>query len=155
MRAFRGAVMLIAAGCISQSLSDETSNALDFSSIGNNLPLAESFPCVCGVFLSGQFVKGRKDQPKGNAALLHEHPDHFACNPSGNKQCINKCLELIVKHLPNSGTILCGAIDRDCHRERAYLFIKNCNDTWINTNLSAGREYCCKDGMPYKCPILS
>lgn len=34
---------------------------------------------------------------------------------------------------------------------QAYLFIKNCKDEWINTNLSAGREYCCKDGSPYKC----
>lgn len=34
---------------------------------------------------------------------------------------------------------------------QAYLFIKNCKDEWINTNLSAGKEYCCKDGTPYKC----
>ncbi|XP_015608435.1 follicle cell protein 3C-1 isoform X3 [Cephus cinctus] len=111
--------------------------------------------CVCGVFLSGQFKKGSKEQPKGNPALLHEHPDTFACTAVGNKLCTNKCLDIIVKHLPNSPAILCGSIDRDCHKERAYLFIKNCKDEWINTNLSAGREYCCKDGIPYKCPILS
>lgn len=57
----------------------------------------------------------------------------------------------IAKHLPNSPTILCGSIDRDVYRERAYLFIQNCDGTWINTNLSAGREFCCKDGSPYKC----
>nr|CAD7447468.1 unnamed protein product [Timema bartmani] len=130
-------------------------------------------PCTCGVFLSGQFTKNSQDPPKGHPALLHEHPDPFPCNIWGNKQCTNRCLDIslkgslfgsiinllmidsqIVKHLPNSPTILCGSIDRDCHRERAYLFIKNCNNTWINTNLSAGREYCCKDGAPIKCPIL-
>lgn len=60
----------------------------------------------------------------------------------------------MVKHLPNSPAILCGSIERDCHKERAYLFIQNCNSTWINTNLSAGREYCCKDSLPYKCPLI-
>lgn len=61
------------------------------------------------------------------------------------------CLFQIAKHLPNSPVILCGSIDRDVYRERAYLFIQDCKGTWINTNLSAGREYCCKDGSPYKC----
>ncbi|XP_069701963.1 follicle cell protein 3C-1 isoform X2 [Periplaneta americana] len=122
---------------------------------GNVLPtVAGPFPCVCGVFLSGQFVKGSHDPPTGNAALLHEHTDSLPCNAYGNKQCTNKCLDSIVKHLPNSPALICGSIERDCHKERAYLFIKNCNDTWINTNLSAGREYCCKDNIPYKCPIL-
>lgn len=60
----------------------------------------------------------------------------------------------IVKYLPNSPNIICGTIDRDCHRERAYLFVQNCNATWVNTNLSAGREYCCKDGTSFKCPML-
>ncbi|XP_063973463.1 follicle cell protein 3C-1 [Diachasmimorpha longicaudata] len=111
--------------------------------------------CICGVFLSGQFKKGSKEAPKGYPALLHEHAEAFPCTPVGNKLCTNKCLDAIVKHLPNSPAILCGSIDRDCHKERAYLFIKNCKDDWFNTNLSAGREYCCKDGIPYKCPILS
>ncbi|KDR24414.1 follicle cell protein 3C-1 isoform X2 [Zootermopsis nevadensis] len=160
MRSFGHVVILVAAVCVSYSVSDEHSNALDFGplippKLGDNLPPTESFPCVCGVFLTGQFVKGSRDPPRGNAALLHENSDPLPCNPFGNKQCTNKCLDLIVKHLPNSAAILCGSIDRDCHKERAYLFIKNCNDTWINTNLSAGREYCCKDGKPYKCPILS
>ncbi|XP_014471214.1 PREDICTED: follicle cell protein 3C-1 [Dinoponera quadriceps] len=107
--------------------------------------------CVCGIFLSGQFKKGSKEQPKGHPALLHEHPDTFPCNTVGNRLCTNKCLETIVKYLPNSAAILCASIDRDCHKEKAYLFIKNCKDEWTNTNLSAGREYCCKDGLPYKC----
>nr|CAD7413404.1 unnamed protein product [Timema poppensis] len=75
-------------------------------------------PCTCGVFLSGQFTKNSQEPPKGHPALLHEHPDPFPCNIWGNKQCTNRCLDIIVKHLPNSPTILCGSIDRDCHRER-------------------------------------
>lgn len=107
--------------------------------------------CVCGVFLSGQFKKGSKEQPTGNAVLMHDQPESFPCTSIGNRLCINKCLETIVKYLPNSSSILCGLLDRDCHKERAYLFVKNCKNEWINTNLSAGREYCCKDGASYKC----
>lgn len=110
-------------------------------------------PCTCGVFLTGQFVKGGNQEPTGNPALLHEHEETYPCNAFGSKQCTNKCLDILVKHLPNSPAIICGSIDRDCYKERAYVFVKNCNNTWVNTNLSAGREYCCKDGTPYKCPL--
>ncbi|XP_055716559.1 follicle cell protein 3C-1 [Phlebotomus papatasi] len=114
----------------------------------------ERHPCSCAVFLSGQFTKGSKEAPRGSPALIHEHEETFQCTLLGLKQCTNWCLESLVKHLPNSGPLLCAAIDRDCHKERAYLFVENCNGTWINTNFSAGREYCCKDGVPYKCPLL-
>lgn len=103
--------------------------------------------------MSGQFVKGSKDQPKGHPAMIQESDEAFACNSYGQKQCTNRCLEGIVKHLPNSASILCGSIDRDCFKERAHLFIKNCGSQWSNTNLSAGREYCCKTGEAYTCPI--
>ncbi|CAO1417443.1 unnamed protein product, partial [Diamesa tonsa] len=113
---------------------------------------ASSYPCSCAVFLSGQFKKGSGEQPKGLPALMmHEIEGSFSCNSVGNKMCINKCLDSIVKHLPNSASIICGTIDRDCYKERAYLFIQNCSPNWINSNLSAGREYCCKSGEPYKC----
>ncbi|KAF5277814.1 hypothetical protein FQR65_LT03795 [Abscondita terminalis] len=108
-------------------------------------------PCSCGVFLSGQFVKGSKQPPKGNPALLQEMDNPFVNNAVGNRQCINKCLELIIKHLSKSADILCASIDRDCHKEKAHLFIKNHNCQWMNSNLSAGREFCCKDNEPYKC----
>lgn len=49
--------------------------------------------CVCGVFLSGQFTRGAP--PTGNPALLHEHELLFPCSITGNKQCINKCLETV------------------------------------------------------------
>lgn len=144
----------------------------------NGGPTAAQVPCTCGVFLSGQFEKGSSAQPRGHAALMHEQDALLACNQQGNKQCTNRCLEMvrkewrvntsrdddvcddiiyncaqIVKHLPNSPNIICGTIDRDCHRERAYLFIQNCNSTWLNTKLSAGREYCCKSGVSVPCPL--
>lgn len=65
-----------------------------------------SFPCVCGVFLSGQFVKGSHDPPKGNAALLHEHPEPLPCNSFGNKQCTNKCLDLVSTTQQNTTTVM-------------------------------------------------
>lgn len=109
-------------------------------------------PCSCAVFMSGQFKKGSIEQPKGLPALIQETEITYPCTPAGTKMCINKCLESIVKHLPNSPAIICGTIDRDCHRERAYLWVQNCDgSTWINSNLSAGREYCCKSGESVSC----
>ncbi|KAL6432512.1 hypothetical protein ACFW04_006826 [Cataglyphis niger] len=141
-------ILVVMVLCMSYSYAET-------NSIGTNIklsnPIEERIGCVCAVFLSGQFTKGSKEQPKGYPAFLHEHPDTVPCNTIGNKLCTSKCLEAIVKYLPNSSTMICASLDRDCHKERAYLFIKNCKDEWINTNLSAGREYCCKDGSPYKC----
>ncbi|CAI6362504.1 unnamed protein product [Macrosiphum euphorbiae] len=125
------------------------------------LPFAQSLsssntktPCICGVFLSSQITKGSKKQPTGYAALLHEQDESAPCNALGVKTCTNKCLEIIAKHLPNSPAIICGSVDRDVYKERAHLFVKNCNDSWINTLLSTGKEFCCKDGQHYKCPVL-
>ncbi|XP_031635749.1 follicle cell protein 3C-1 [Contarinia nasturtii] len=115
-------------------------------------PVVNQTACNCGVFLSGQFKKGSSDPPVGVPTLMHEQDAMVPCTLMGHKQCSNKCLETIAKHLPNSPVILCGSIDRDVYRERAYLFVQNCNGTWVNTNFSAGREFCCKDGSPYKCP---
>lgn len=109
--------------------------------------------CSCAVFLSGQFKKHSNEQPKGLPALTQETDMQYPCNPTGIKMCINKCLESIVKHLPNSAQIICGTIDRDVvWREKASLWVQNCNSTtWINSNLSAGREYCCKSGESVSC----
>lgn len=52
-------------------------------------------PCTCGIFLSGQFKKGSKDQPKGVPVLTQEMDTPFMNNAIGNRQCINKCLELV------------------------------------------------------------
>ncbi|XP_039498201.1 follicle cell protein 3C-1 [Drosophila santomea] len=107
-------------------------------------------PCTCGVFLSSQIPNGLPTKP-----LIHQELDHmFPCNAIGRKQCQTKCLETIVQHLPNSANIVCSALGHDCHKERAYLFIKNCHNQWVNTNLQAGREYCCRSGLPYRCPLM-
>lgn len=52
-------------------------------------------PCICGIFLSGQFKKGSKEQPKGVPVLTQEMDTPFMNNSMGNRQCINKCLELV------------------------------------------------------------
>lgn len=111
-------------------------------------------PCTCGIFLSGQFKKGSKAAPKGEPVITEEQDAHFAHNSIGQRQCANKCIESIIKYLPKSADIICSTIDRDCHKEKAYLFTKNYNDKWINSNMSAGRAFCCKDNKPYKCPMV-
>ncbi|GJQ67173.1 hypothetical protein Trydic_g8084 [Trypoxylus dichotomus] len=130
--------------------------------IKNNIPMPPKIhhkhliplvPCGCGIFLSGQFEKGSKEQPKGLPALTQEVGGFFPNNPIGIKQCTSKCLDMIIKHLPKSSDIICATIDRDCYKERAYLFIQNHSTKWINSKMSAGREFCCKNNLPYKCPL--
>jgi hypothetical protein len=65
------------------------------SPVSSSATEAPVIGCTCGVFLSGQFKKGSKEQPKGNPALLHEHPDIFPCSNIGNKMCTNKCLDVV------------------------------------------------------------
>ncbi|XP_061396920.1 follicle cell protein 3C-1-like [Musca vetustissima] len=113
----------------------------------------ELVPCTCGIFLNTQFTKGSTDPPRGEAVVSNSLDRTFACNGIGQKHCQTKCLEQIVRHLPNSANILCAALDHDIHKQRAYLFTKNCQDIWVNTNLAAGREYCCKNREPYNCKL--
>ncbi|XP_022919127.1 follicle cell protein 3C-1 isoform X2 [Onthophagus taurus] len=113
----------------------------------------DPIPCTCGVFLSGQISKESKNEVTGKPAFTIEAGATFADNSIGLRQCMNKCLEQIVKFLPKSADIICGTMERDCYKEKAYLFVKNHSKKWINSNMSAGREYCCKDNTPYKCPI--
>ncbi|XP_014246535.1 follicle cell protein 3C-1 [Cimex lectularius] len=108
-------------------------------------------PCVCGVFLSGQ-VKP-KQQPTGYPLVLNEFDDHYVCNSMGVKQCQTKCVEQLLKYLSGNQSNACGLLDRDAYKERAHLLVKNCDNVWHNTRMSSGRELCCKDGKPYKCPI--
>ncbi|XP_017099213.2 follicle cell protein 3C-1 [Drosophila bipectinata] len=138
-------------------MSTTTSSSL-INTIPSPLPTPESVqpqdnqpvPCTCGVFLSSQIQNGLPTAP-----LIHQELDRmFPCNAIGRKQCQTKCLEAIVQHLPNSANIVCSALGHDCHKERAYLFIKNCHNQWVNTNLQAGREYCCRGGLPYRCPLM-
>lgn len=138
--------------CLTSVLAD---SQMKVKAINSTLKISTTDPpvgCACGIFLSGQFKKGSKEPPKGNPAIINDLPDELPCTPAGNRLCINKCVETIIKHLPNSPKIICSSIEHDCHKQRAHLFIKNCKSGWINTNLSGGREYCCKNGTPYKCP---
>uniref|UniRef100_A0A336MK61 CSON001023 protein n=1 Tax=Culicoides sonorensis TaxID=179676 RepID=A0A336MK61_CULSO len=139
------------------ALIDSAKFSSSLASLGRNLTNANNnpdlTPCTCGIFLTSQFKKGSTEQPTGNPVLMSEINQVFPCNLAGQKMCQNKCLDSIVKHLPNSPMILCGSVDRDIHKERAYLWIQNCSPKWSNTNLSAGREYCCKAGEYYKCPF--
>ncbi|XP_034476760.1 follicle cell protein 3C-1 [Drosophila innubila] len=142
----------------SNSSSSSTTSTTE-SSLDNTLPtpptpptaaLNQPVPCTCGVFLSSQIKNGLPETP-----LIHNEMDRmFPCNAIGRKQCQTKCLETIVQHLPNSANIVCATLGHNCHKERAYLFIKNCHNQWVNTNLQAGREYCCKEGVPYRCPLI-
>lgn len=64
--------------------------------------------CTCGVFLSGQFKKGSKEAPEGNAALMHEQDSMYPCTSIGAKQCSNKCLETVrVFHFSFNIIIVC------------------------------------------------
>lgn len=144
---------------VSSSSSSSTTSTTE-STLDNTLPTPptpplvaasnQPVPCTCGVFLSSQIKNGLPETP-----LIHNEMDRmFPCNAIGRKQCQTKCLETIVQHLPNSANIVCATLGHNCHKERAYLFIKNCHNQWVNTNLQAGREYCCKEGVPYRCPLL-
>uniref|UniRef100_A0A182P0B7 MaoC-like domain-containing protein n=1 Tax=Anopheles epiroticus TaxID=199890 RepID=A0A182P0B7_9DIPT len=118
------------------------------------------FPNRCQLDEEVQFsVKfnryNRTEQPKGNPGIQLELMQHFPCTTSGNKQCANKCLDSIVKHLPNSQNVICATIDRDCFRERAYLFYQNCAPRWVNSNLSAGKEFCCQNDKPMRCNLMA
>ncbi|XP_065363621.1 follicle cell protein 3C-1 [Calliphora vicina] len=130
--------------------SFETTSKEDTTTSTANAP-REDLSCTCGIFLSSQFVKGSPEPPKGEPVISTTLERSFVCNAIGQKQCQTKCLEQIVQHLPNSANILCASLDRDIRKERAYLFVRNCGNKWYNTNLAAGREYCCKNGLPYNC----
>lgn len=145
-------VLFICVANAQLSLKNDLKAKFSLTTASPQNSVSDGTQCSCAVFMSGQFKKGSSDQPKGSPALIQETEISYPCTPAGTKMCINKCLESIVKHLPNSPAIVCGTIDRDCHRERAYLFVQNCNAaTWINSNLSAGREYCCKSGETVSC----
>lgn len=94
------ALVLTVALCVSYSHAEEISseNSTVPSTVeSTNTPTNSSEPigCVCAIFLSGQFKKGSKEQPKGYPALLHEHPDIVPCNAIGNKLCTSKCLDAV------------------------------------------------------------
>lgn len=122
----------------------------------NTVTQSDNVPCSCAIFLTGQFNKqNRSEPPRDNPGIQLELMQHYPCTTAGNKQCSNRCLDAILKHLPNSPALICGTIDRDCFRERAYLFYQNCAPRWVNTNLSAGREFCCQSDRPVRCAKMA
>lgn len=78
--------------CISHSYAEDNSTV---SNIGLSVKEEEPIGCVCGIFLSGQFKRGSREQPKGYPALLHEYPDSLPCTTMGNRLCISKCLDVV------------------------------------------------------------
>ena len=76
-------------------LSDDDDDETRLSTNPPTATVQTPIGCVCGVFLSGQFKKGSKDQPKGNAPLLHKLSNSFACTNIGNKLCTKRCLNIV------------------------------------------------------------
>ncbi|XP_066258752.1 follicle cell protein 3C-1 [Euwallacea similis] len=146
-------LVLAVANNINNSIDNNVTNSNNESSEESSMEIdPEDTPCTCGVFLSSQFKKGSKAQPKGDPVLTQEIETPFMNNAVGNKQCTHRCLEAIIKHLPKSSDIICATVDKEeVHREKAFLFVKNHSDKWHPTNFSAGREFCCKNYLPAKC----
>ncbi|XP_023940171.1 follicle cell protein 3C-1 [Bicyclus anynana] len=114
--------------------------------------------CQCGVFMSQQvgFKDGRRSRPRGPpqgepVVTYDTDSPSLPCGTVGFKHCISTCLDVILKYLPRAGPVICGAVERDVHREKAFLFIRNCGGQWTPTNFSAGKEFCCTDGQHHKC----
>ncbi|KAJ8733917.1 hypothetical protein PYW07_014468 [Mythimna separata] len=116
-------------------------------------------PCQCGVFLSQQVgikENNRRSRPRGPptgepVVTYDTDSPSLPCGLGGFKNCVSRCLDVILKYLPRAGPVICGAVERDVHREKAFLFIKNCGGEWTPTSFSAGKEFCCTDGEHHKC----
>ncbi|XP_022825728.1 follicle cell protein 3C-1 [Spodoptera litura] len=116
-------------------------------------------PCQCGVFLSQQVgikENNRRSRPRGPpqgepVVTYDTDSPSMPCGVGGFKNCVSRCLDVILKYLPRAGPVICGAVERDVHREKAFLFIKNCGGEWTPTSFSAGKEFCCTDGEHHKC----
>uniref|UniRef100_A0A2A4K2W4 Follicle cell protein 3C-1 n=1 Tax=Heliothis virescens TaxID=7102 RepID=A0A2A4K2W4_HELVI len=116
-------------------------------------------PCQCGVFLSQQVgikENNRRSRPRGPpqgepVVTYDTDSPSLPCGTGGFKSCVSRCLDVILKYLPRAGPVICGAVERDVHREKAFLFIKNCGGEWTPTSFSAGKEFCCTDGEHHKC----
>ncbi|KAG6452684.1 follicle cell protein 3C-1 [Manduca sexta] len=115
-------------------------------------------PCQCGVFMSQQvgIKEGRRSKPRGPpqgepVVTYDTDAPSLPCGSRGFKSCISTCLDVILQYLPKAGPVICGAVERDVYRERAFLFIKNCGGDWTATSFSAGKEFCCVNGKHEKC----
>ncbi|KAL4715244.1 hypothetical protein ACJJTC_007826 [Scirpophaga incertulas] len=117
----------------------------------------EADSCQCGVFMSQQvgLKQGRRGRPRGppqgEPVVTYDTEEPSDCGLGGFRSCVTKCLDVILKYLPKAGPVICSAAERDVHREKAFLFIKNCGEDWSPTTFSAGKEFCCTDGQHHKC----
>ncbi|XP_055377874.1 uncharacterized protein LOC129609779 [Condylostylus longicornis] len=110
-------------------------------------------PCTCGVFLSNQ-IRKKHVLDNDSPTITQEIDKIFPCTKMGARKCQNECFQLLLQYLPQSAEIICALVGQDIHKMRAHLFVQNCDSQWHNSNLSAGREYCCKGGLPYHCPLF-
>ncbi|CAB3231371.1 unnamed protein product [Arctia plantaginis] len=114
-------------------------------------------PCQCGVFLSQQvgLKEGRRSRPRGppqgEPVVTYDTDSPSLPCGSGLRNCISRCLDVILNYLPRAGPVICGAVERDVDREKAFLFIRNCGGEWTPTSFSAGKEFCCTNGEHHKC----
>uniref|UniRef100_A0A1B0BR24 Follicle cell protein 3C-1 n=1 Tax=Glossina palpalis gambiensis TaxID=67801 RepID=A0A1B0BR24_9MUSC len=139
----------------------------------------DQVPCTCGIFLGSQLKS--QNITNNSALIISELNRFYNCDKRGQMRCQTNCLEQvhktkdklnnikfifnidpcissfifsfkqIMQFLPKSDRIICASSSDDLLKEKAYLLIKNCDNYWINTKLTSGHEYCCKDGKPYKC----
>ncbi|XP_077294837.1 follicle cell protein 3C [Arctopsyche grandis] len=111
-------------------------------------------PCTCGIFLEGQLSDDGHLKFYENPVFSKEMDlPLYPCGVHGNKQCMKKCIDMVINYMPNIGPLVCSSIDRDCVKEKPYLFTKNCEGTWRNTGFSAGKEFCCHNGVETKCRL--
>ncbi|KAL0895560.1 hypothetical protein ABMA27_011661 [Loxostege sticticalis] len=166
MRSFRYLVLVVAAISLAIGTEGRRKHKRDeyeiLKSVEEDSDVTEDFdelePCQCGVFMSQQvgLKEGRRGRPRGPpqgepVVTYDTEEPSLPCGLGGFKNCVTKCLDVILKYLPRAGPVICGAVERDIHREKAFLFIRNCGGDWTPTSFSAGKEFCCTDGQHHKC----
>ncbi|KAL0850013.1 hypothetical protein ABMA28_011923 [Loxostege sticticalis] len=166
MRSFRYLVLVVAALSLAIGTEGRRKHKRDeyeiLKSVEEDADVTEDFdelePCQCGVFMSQQvgLKEGRRGRPRGPpqgepVVTYDTEEPSLPCGLGGFKNCVTKCLDVILKYLPRAGPVICGAVERDIHREKAFLFIRNCGGDWTPTSFSAGKEFCCTDGQHHKC----
>lgn len=81
--------------CLSSALANDRIKSTNLNNTFDVSTTATPHGCVCGIFLTEQFKKGSKEPPIGDPVVMHEQPGTFSCTQSGNRFCINKCLETV------------------------------------------------------------
>ena len=79
-----------------QTFHEDTTAATALVKSSINKLSYEDRSCICGIFLSSQFVKGSSAPPKGEPVISNTLDKKFVCNPIGRRQCQTKCLEQVI-----------------------------------------------------------